>query len=150
MAEGGLWVRPCWREPLGAQYIATHFARAFVEILNKTLSDFSSPLSTVFELSDVDRSEIWRWNKDVPPQADTCIQELISEQVRRNPTAQAICSWDGDLSYEQVEKYSTLIAHQLVSLGVKIGQIVPLCFEKSRWTIVGVLGVIKAGVQIHR
>jgi amino acid adenylation domain-containing protein len=148
MSEGSLWLRPCWREPLGAEYIATHFARAFVEILNKTLSKLSSPLSTIFELSDTDRSEIWRWNKDLPLSADICIQELISEQVRRQPTAQAICSWDGELSYEEVEKYSTLIARYLVSLGVKIGQIVPLCFEKSRWTIVGVLGVIKAGGAI--
>ncbi|KAJ5366706.1 hypothetical protein N7541_000647 [Penicillium brevicompactum] len=145
MSEGSLWLRPCWREPLGAEYIATHFARALIEILNKTFSDLSSPISTILELSDVDRSELWRWNKDLPPRADTCIQELISEQVRRNPTAQAICSWDGDLSYEEVERYSTSLAHHLVSLGVKIGQIVPLCFEKSRWTIVGVLGVLKAG-----
>jgi amino acid adenylation domain-containing protein len=148
MSEGILWLRPCWREPLGAEYIATHFARALVEILNKPFSDLDAPLSTIFELSDVDRSELWRWNKDLPPPADTCIQELISEQVQRRPTAQAICSWDGELSYEEVEKYSTLIAHHLVSLGVKIGQIVPLCFEKSRWTIVGVLGVIKAGGAI--
>lgn len=145
MSEGSLWLRPCWREPLGAQYIATHFAHAFIEILNNTFCDFASPISTVLALGDVDRSEIWRWNKDLPEPADICIQELISEQVRRNPAAQAICSWDGDLSYEEVERYSTSVAHNLVGLGVKIGQIVPLCFEKSRWTIVGVLGVIKAG-----
>ncbi|CAG7952942.1 unnamed protein product [Penicillium salamii] len=148
MSEGSLWLRPCWREPLGAEYLATHFARALIEILNKTFSDFSQPISTILQLSDVDRSELWRWNKELPPRADTCIQELISEQVRRNPAAQAICSWDGDLSYEEVERYSTLVAHHLVSLGVKIGQIVPLCFEKSRWTIVGVLGVVKAGGAI--
>jgi amino acid adenylation domain-containing protein len=148
MSEGILWLCPCWREPLGAEYIATHFARALVEILNNTLSDLDAPLSTIFELSNVDRSEIWRWNKDLPEPADICIQELISEQVRRQPTAQAICSWDGDFSYEEIERYSTLIAHRLVGLGVGIGQIVPLCFEKSRWTIVGVLGVIKAGGAI--
>ncbi|CAG7931910.1 unnamed protein product [Penicillium olsonii] len=148
MSEGSLWLRPCWREPLGAEFLATHFAHALIEIVNKTFADFTKPISTVLELSDVDRSELWQWNKDLPPRADTCIQELISEQVRRNPAAQAICSWDGDLSYEEVERYSTLVAHHLVNLGVKIGQIVPLCFEKSRWTIVGVLGVVKAGGAI--
>jgi amino acid adenylation domain-containing protein len=148
MSDGSLWLRPCWREPLGAEYIATHFAHALVEILNKTFANLSAPLSTILQLSEVDRSEIWRWNRDLPPAVDTCIQELISEQVRRQPTAQAICSWDGDLSYEEVGRYSTLLAHHLLGCGVQVGQIVPLCFEKSRWTVVGVLGILKAGGAI--
>lgn len=145
MSDGNLWLRPCWREPLGAEYIATHFARALVEILNTVLLDLSNPISTVLQLSDLDRSEIWRWNQDLPPAEHTCVQDLIFEQVRKQPTAQAICSWDGDLSYEEVERYSTHVANHLVSLGLKVGQIVPICFEKSRWTIVAVLGVMKAG-----
>lgn len=145
MSDGSLWLRPCWREPLGAEYIATHFAKALVEILNNLLTDMSKPVSTVLELGELDRSEIWRWNKDLPPAEDTCIQELISERVRQQPDSQAICSWDGNLTYEEVERYSTLLAHHLVELGIQIGQIVPICFEKSRWTVIGVLGVMKAG-----
>lgn len=145
MSDGNLWLRPCWREPLGAEYIATHFANALVEILATVLSDLSNPISTVLQLGELDRSEIWRWNRDLPPAEHTCVQDLISEQVRKQPTAQAICSWDGDLSYQEVENYSTLLAHHLVSFSLQVGQIVPICFEKSRWTIVAVLGVMKAG-----
>lgn len=145
MSDGNLWLRPCWREPLGAEYIATHYANALVEILGTVLSDLSNPISTVLQLGELDRSEIWRWNQDLPPAEHTCIQDLISEQARIRPTAQAICSWDGDFSYHEVESYSTLLAHHLVGLGLRVGQIVPICFEKSRWTIVAVLGVMKAG-----
>ncbi|KAJ5178892.1 hypothetical protein N7492_002102 [Penicillium capsulatum] len=145
MSDGDLWLRPCWREPLGADYIATHYANAVVEILDTVLTDLSNPISTVLQLGNLDRSEIWRWNQDLPPPERTCIQDLISEQVQKQPKAQAICSWDGDLTYEEVGTYSTLLAHHLVGIGLRVGQIVPICFEKSRWTIIAVLGVMKAG-----
>ncbi|KAJ5151019.1 uncharacterized protein N7482_010271 [Penicillium canariense] len=145
MSHSHLWLRPCWREPLGAEYIATHYAHALVEILNTVMSDMSNTISTVLKLGELDRSEIWRWNKALPPAADTGIQDLISEQVQKQPTAQAICSWDGNLTYEEVGRYSTDLARHLVGLGLQVGQIVPICFEKSRWTIVAVMGVIKAG-----
>ncbi|KAJ5668857.1 hypothetical protein N7462_009927 [Penicillium macrosclerotiorum] len=145
MSDSSLWLRPCWREPLGAEYLATHYAHALVEILNMILTDMSSPISSVLQLGELDRSEIWSWNKDLPQAVDTCIQDLISEQVQKQPDAQAICSWDGNLTYGEVGRYSTILAHHLVGLGLQIGQIVPICFEKSRWTIVAVMGVIKAG-----
>lgn len=53
-------------------------------------------------------------------------------------------SWDGKLTYGEVEKLSTQLAVTLLSLGLEL-DIVPLCFEKSMWTIVAVLGAIKVG-----
>lgn len=145
MSDGSLWLRPGWRKPLGAEYLATHYARALVEILNTILVDMSNPISSSLDLGDLDRSAIWRWNKDLPPAENTCIQTLISERAQQQPFAQAICSWDGNLTYEEVERYSTVLAYRLLGLGIAIGQIVPICFEKSRWTTIAVLGVMKAG-----
>ncbi|KAJ5102919.1 hypothetical protein N7532_003448 [Penicillium argentinense] len=145
MSDGNLWLRPCWREPLGAEYLAGHYANAVVEILNTLMTGLSNPISSVLGPGGVDLSEIWRWNKDVPATENACVQDLIFEQVQRRPTAQAICSWDGNLTYEEIGRYATLVAHNLVRIGLKIGQIVPICFEKSRWTIVAVFGVLKAG-----
>ncbi|KAK2598934.1 hypothetical protein QQS21_005612 [Conoideocrella luteorostrata] len=143
--DGSLWLQPMWREPVGGAYVAKHFALAFVEILKMLLSDMSAPIATVLELAELDRSVIWNWNKELPSSYNICIQDLISEQVAKHPTKQAICSWDGSLSYGDVERYSTLLATYLVSLGLLVGDIVPLCFEKSKWTTVAVMAVMKAG-----
>ncbi|KAJ4172548.1 Non-ribosomal peptide synthetase [Fusarium falciforme] len=140
-----LWLRPFWREPVGAEFLANHFAQSLVEMLNTTLTDSSLPISSVLPVGELDKSVIWNWNKDVPPASNVCIHQLIAEQVRWRPEAPAICSWDGDFTYADVDKYSTLLAHHLINLGVKVGDIVPLCFEKSRWTTIGVMGVMKAG-----
>ncbi|KAG5950410.1 NRPS protein [Claviceps sorghi] len=143
--DGSLWVQPMWREPLGGAYLAKHFAQAFVEVLTTIFADLSSPISAVLKLGDVDHSVLWNWNKHLPPAVEVCIQDLITNQAQKHPTKQAICSWDGDLSYEEVERFSSLLATHLVNVGVLIGDIVPLCFEKSKWTTVAVLGVVKAG-----
>jgi amino acid adenylation domain-containing protein len=92
-----------------------------------------------------DLDDLWSWNHTLPPTLDYCMHDVISEQARSSPDKAAIASWDGELTYEQVDKYSTLTAGRLISRGVKLHDFVPLCFEKSRWTIVAVLAVMKAG-----
>ncbi|KAI5468008.1 hypothetical protein BGZ63DRAFT_344835 [Mariannaea sp. PMI_226] len=144
-ADGSLWIQPHWREPLGAEYMANHFVLSLVEILNTTLSDLTRPVGSALALGELDTSVIWNWNKDLPAPVEICTHDLIAKQFRSQPDAPAICSWDGDLTYGKVDQYSELIAHHLISLGLRMGDIVPLCFEKSRWTIVAVMAVVKAG-----
>ncbi|CAM1507635.1 Fc.00g072760.m01.CDS01 [Cosmosporella sp. VM-42] len=143
--DEGLWLRPFWREPSGASFLANHFAHSLIEILNTTMTDITEAVSSVIQLGDLDQSVIWGWNKEVPPTTNACIHQLILEQVRQRPGAPAICSWDGDFTYKDVDRHSTLLAHHLISLGLQVGHIVPLCFEKSKWTTIAVMAVIKAG-----
>lgn len=49
------------------------------------------------------------------------------------------------MSYGTVDEYSTALAKHITSRGVGVGKAVLLCFEKSMWTIVAVLAVMKAG-----
>ncbi|KAI0376295.1 non-ribosomal peptide synthase [Hypomontagnella monticulosa] len=88
---------------------------------------------------------IWSWNSPVPPNLETCMHELVAEQARKDPNRPAVYSWDGEFTYQDVNTKSDEFASHLVSLGVEVGSIVPLCFEKSRWTVVAVLAVMKAG-----
>lgn len=64
---------------------------------------------------------------------------------KKYPHKPAVVSWDGELSYGQVEQLSNTLAIKLIHLGATIGTIISLCFDKSIWTIVGVLAVLKAG-----
>ncbi|KAI2633548.1 non-ribosomal peptide synthase [Hypomontagnella submonticulosa] len=89
--------------------------------------------------------QIWSWNSPVPPNLETCMHELVAEQANKDPNRPAVYSWDGAFTYQDVNTKSDEFASHLVSLGVKIGSIVPLCFEKSKWTVVAVLAVMKAG-----
>jgi len=85
------------------------------------------------------------WNGELPQAVDTFVQTLIQEQAARHPESQAVCSWDGSLSYSELDNLSSHLANYLHAQGIGPETIVPLCFEKSIWTIVGLLAVLKAG-----
>ncbi|KAH1908176.1 hypothetical protein KXV58_006201, partial [Aspergillus fumigatus] len=74
-----------------------------------------------------------------------CMHEIVQEQVALHPDAPAICSWDGDLTYGELDALAHRLAHHLATLGIGPEVMVPLCFDKSTWAIVAMLAVLKAG-----
>lgn len=60
------------------------------------------------------------------------------------PGAPAICAWEGGLPYGELDDLASKLAYQLVNVSISSGDIVPLCFEKSMWTAMEILGVVKA------
>ncbi|KAH8197022.1 hypothetical protein TruAng_008809 [Truncatella angustata] len=96
-------------------------------------------------LTTTDEAKIWEWNKTVPEAVESCLHDLISKQAELRPDALAVNAWDGDLTYQELESFSTKLAWYLVDLGVGPGTIVPLCFEKSLWIVVAILAVSKTG-----
>ncbi|KAI1815243.1 hypothetical protein GGS20DRAFT_597269 [Poronia punctata] len=78
----------------------------------------------------------------------TCAEdwaELRHQQVDIRPDAPAICAWDGDFTYSELDAHSSSLAAYLMEQGLGPEIFVPLLFEKSRWTTVAMLGVVKAG-----
>ena len=96
-------------------------------------------------LSPTDERQIWEWNRDVPKVVSNCIHFLISSRSLSQPSLPAVCSWDGDFTYGELEDLSSTLAIYLETQGVGTELLVPLCFEKSKWIIVSMLAVLKAG-----
>lgn len=92
--------------------------------------------------------EIWSWNDVVPEATPECIHSMISAMAVQQPHAPAIHGWDGDLTYREFDELSSKLAAQLQNAGVCKGQIVPLLFEKSKWTSVAAVAVIKTGAAV--
>ncbi|KAF2463679.1 acetyl-CoA synthetase-like protein [Lindgomyces ingoldianus] len=139
--------------------ITASFDRQVIEewLVKKILSQFSfimqqlaraqpdEKVADMDPLTPEERTELWAWNREMPAAVERCIHDLFAEQVREQPDAPAICSWDGEMTYGELDALSTRLASHLVGLGVKPEDIVPLCFEKSMWTVVAMLAVLKAG-----
>ncbi|KXG50684.1 Male sterility, NAD-binding [Penicillium griseofulvum] len=102
-------------------------------------------LTDIGIMTPIDLEKIWEWNKVYPEPIDRCVHEIFEEKAQDQPNAVAICAWDGDLLYGELDELATKLANQLIKLGVGPGVLVPLCFEKSVWTTVAMLGVFKAG-----
>ncbi|KAF5863916.1 hypothetical protein ETB97_009023 [Aspergillus alliaceus] len=95
-------------------------------------------------LSQRDKAFLRAWQTVHKP-TDACVHEIIQKECSGHPEAEAVCSWDGSLSYAALDKLSSDLAARLHLHGVKPGVFVPLLFEKSKWTVVALLAVMKAG-----
>lgn len=108
----------------------------------------SSATTTLADLELVTRDDletIWSWNGNTLPSIDLCIHTIIEQHARDQPEVVSVQAWDGQLTYSELNKLSSVLAHRLVELGIGPNQLIPLCFEKSMWTIIALLGVLKAG-----
>jgi amino acid adenylation domain-containing protein len=85
------------------------------------------------------------WNSTVEETVPGNIHDKIHEQALSQPGAQAVCGWDGELTYAEITDMSDRLAHHLRSLGVREEVMVGLCFDKSMWTIVSMIAVLKSG-----
>ncbi|MCJ1390874.1 hypothetical protein MMC18_003735 [Xylographa bjoerkii] len=97
------------------------------------------------DLTEEDEQRIWTWNRAEPTAISTCAHSLIEARVLCQPDSHAICSWDGNLTYAELGETSSRLAGHLTTLGIGPNVLVPLCFEKSKFTIIAMLAVLKAG-----
>lgn len=108
----------------------------------------TTPSRTVGQLSRVSPQHldvIWEWNSEVPETVNNTISNLIAQRVLQSPDRTAVEAWDGSVTYKALDDLSTRLAYWLREQGICTGTFVPLCFEKSLWTPVAMLGVMKAG-----
>jgi amino acid adenylation domain-containing protein len=118
---------------------------AFVDILQSILSKSEQTLTSAVQVGEGELEELWTWNEIVPPTIESCMHDIIVAKAIEHPDKPAVISWDGELTYGQLSHLSCRFAEQLCRLGVGAGSLVVLCFEKSMWTSVGLLSVMRAG-----
>jgi len=93
-------------------------------------------LSEIKLLNAEDQAMILRWNSEPVKFVDECVHHLIEKKtLQQSECAIAVDSWDGVLTYQELDRLSTKLAQHLVQSDIR-GTMVPLCFEKSAWTIV--------------
>ncbi|KIW21633.1 hypothetical protein PV08_02213 [Exophiala spinifera] len=140
-----LEIVPVWQSENMLPYTVTRHIETLVDIMKMCLANGEATIEDCIQPTDHDMQTIWKLNHSLPPSYQFCMHDLISERARKCPDKVAICSWDGDLTYAQIDQFSTYLAHNLRDMSVKLHDVVPICFEKSRWTIVAVLAAMKAG-----
>ena len=110
------------------------------------MTEQKAPIGCPDNLSKEDFEQIRKWNEVLPKPVVKCVHHLFHENVREYPDAEAICSWDGSLSYAELDAHAIFFATRLVyHYGVRVDSMVPICFEKSKWAVVAMIAVLKAG-----
>jgi len=77
--------------------------------------------------------------------AQPCLHELFEQQAACTPNAVALVCDERWLTYHDLARRSDLLAHRLRALGARADEPVALLVERSLDTVVGILGILKAG-----
>jgi amino acid adenylation domain-containing protein len=76
---------------------------------------------------------------------DKFVPQLVAAQAAATPDALAVVAGDRQLTYRELDTRSNQLARHLRSLGVGPDVVVALCLKRSIASIVGALGILKAG-----
>ncbi|RYP10940.1 hypothetical protein DL764_000376 [Monosporascus ibericus] len=125
------------------QRILSQFQHILTQI--HAVGSRNTTIGDINRLSFHDWDELQTWNSTLPPITELCVHRMIQEKCRRKPEALAIHSWDGDLTYNELEDYAGRLASHLQTLGIGPNTFVAVYLEKSLWTVVAQLAVLIAG-----
>ncbi|KAK1707317.1 peptide synthetase [Colletotrichum acutatum] len=124
---------------------AERILSVFLNAVRAIINDPETEISKMCLTSALDEKQMQEWNSSPLKTNGRCIQDMISETAQRQPSRPAICAWDGDLSYAEVDFLSTNLASRLQAMRIVPEDVVVLCFEKSLWAVVSMLAVAKSG-----
>lgn len=134
--------------PAQVEGIAAQYSHVVQQLLSVQASaDDKAVLGDVTLCGGWDTARIRQWHEARPPieVVDACIHDLIAARAARSPAKEAVVAWDGRCTYAELDRATTTLGRHLCSLGVTRGSLVPICFEKSLWAVVAMLGIMKAG-----
>jgi amino acid adenylation domain-containing protein len=128
------------------EYQAQHLASTVRQVAQSLVGTLSLRVKDVVIMDQNDIVTIPQGNQksDFEPGNGT-IADAIHQQALRRPDALAVDAWDGKLTYRQLDNLTNRIAVYLRQKGVTADVMVPACFEKSVWAVVGELAIAKAG-----
>ncbi|KAJ5655199.1 hypothetical protein N7507_007149 [Penicillium longicatenatum] len=129
--------------------MSKEFATSLLHSLNKVVASiYRSPTTSLGDLdlcSDLDLILLQKFTKEVSDPHEVLLHDMALEHARLTPDAPAICSWDGNFTYQELDDVTTRLALRLSNMGVGPETFVLSCFEKSSFAIIARLAILKAG-----
>ncbi|WP_263357601.1 non-ribosomal peptide synthetase [Acidicapsa ligni] len=123
------------------------FANSFSVLLDSIVHEPDRAISELDLLSATDKQKILiDWNAtelDFPRQ--DAIHTLFEKQVALSPAAIAIEHHSEAITYAQLNENANRLAHHLIATGVRPGECVGICLNRSIRMIESMLAVLKAG-----
>ena len=127
---------------------ATRMLRQFAGLLGEIGKNAERRISEFPLLTDEENTLLTQWNEtaeSLPSQRS--VHELFEVQADRTPKAIAVVCGREECTYSELDRRANQLAHYLRGLGVKTGERVGLCIDRSIDMIVGLLGILKAGAS---
>jgi amino acid adenylation domain-containing protein len=125
----------------------TRFLHHFRTLLTAAVLDPDRAVTELPLLTPAERRQLLtEWNDTVVdfPSA-VALPELLRRQVASTPQAVALTSGSAELTYRQLWTRVEVLARRLARVGVRRGDRVGLCLQRSPELVVAILAVLEAG-----
>ncbi|KUL87425.1 hypothetical protein ZTR_04651 [Talaromyces verruculosus] len=133
-----------WLSKMDAHY-ADALLKTFSEAINRVVSQPLANVENLDLLPREHRARILKTNGKVPEKVQACVHELVDRMAHEQPNAQAVDSWDGNLTYHELNQQAKVLAPHLVAQGVRPEVMVGICMDKSKWAVIAMLATLYAG-----
>ncbi|KAG5986856.1 D-lysergyl-peptide-synthetase subunit 1 [Claviceps spartinae] len=127
---------------------ANTIAKTFRFVLQRTLERPHEPLRALQVLDEDQMNIVFAQNRCMPPQVDEFIHDTIHQQCLRCPDSPSVCAWDGNFTYRQLEELSSALSEEIVRKGAGPEVTISIVLEKTRWTLVAMLAVLKSAYLV--
>lgn len=135
---------PSFLDDVAARAVLDTFEHILYSICNEENTTFAS-LQTI---SSSDAARLRGWYNSRHSSYEGTVQDGIYQNFLKTPNAQAICGYDGELTYGELNVLVEQLASYLEELGVKEESPVAFYMEKSLWAIVAILAIQKVGALV--
>ena len=131
--------------------LSSEFLEQFSIHLNNVIHSFSKDLhrelNTIEILSSEERVTIENYSKgDFYELKQNNVVEVFEEQVKRNPSNNALIFKEKKYSYQEINELSNKLAHYLkLELNIRTGDVVGVIIDKSEYSIIALLAILKTG-----
>lgn len=130
-------------EPATIARLAGHFE----VLLAGLVADPACPLGDLPLLGAADQFELLHACNDTTAEypKHAALHELVEQQVDRTPAAIAVTGPGGTLTYQQLDERANQLARYLRRRGVRTGELVGICVDRSVDMVVGLVAILKVG-----
>lgn len=140
--EKALVLEWSYNKALFKETTITQMMAAYQKIIEKVIAD---PTIAIGQILETDPTDYLQLNDTAVSYPDRPLHELLSLQAQQTPEAKAITLGDHSITYLQFEEFSNQLAHYLKAQGVKQGDFVAVCLNRSIDLVVTLVGILKAG-----
>ncbi|KAJ5686511.1 AMP-dependent synthetase/ligase [Penicillium majusculum] len=85
-----------------------------------------------------------------PTRLANCVHENFMLQCRKQPLAPAVVAWDGELTYQELDRLSSRLAFRIAgTTKIVPDNVICVLVGKSVWVSVAILAILKAGAAFH-
>ncbi|OBT84035.1 Nonribosomal Peptide Synthase (NRPS) [Pseudogymnoascus sp. 03VT05] len=131
-----------------SQAHVSRLLQSFEHVVEQLIYQQNTPIAQISIVGLDELAVLHSWNATISPRVDRTVQDLITDVMNTHPKKQAVCAWDGNLTYGQLETLSDKLASSLQSHGVKAGVRLPILLGRSKMVAVSMLGALKTGAAI--